>query len=193
MEISLNAALRTADVRTVLAAIDAAVHKSANLLRLAESAGLDRSTLYRAFRSEKIGPNLDVAIKILSALGFQLVVEFMRQPKSRTNRFARSRNPDVRVELRSNSKLASEYLTRAFETSEIAAIVAAFSDVLRAQENVMEFAEITTRTRSGLYRAFREPRIPKLNTIIRFLDALGLRLAVKPLPDSQRSPLYSRK
>jgi probable addiction module antidote protein len=185
LEISLNAALRTADVHTICAAIDTAVHRSPNVSRLAGDAGLDRSWLYRAFRFKEIGPRLDHAIKILSALGFRLVVKFGRQPKSRPNAMARSRGPDVHIELRSNSKLIAAYLTRAFETSEIAAIVAAFSDVLRAQENVMEFAEKTIRARQSLYRAFTPPCVPRLSTVVSFLDALGLRLAVKPHPKAK--------
>jgi probable addiction module antidote protein len=77
--------------------------------------------------------------------------------------------------------MVAQYLTRAFDTSQIAAIVAAFSDVLRAQENVAELAEKTARERSSLYRAFTPPRVPRLSTVVSFLDALGLRLAVKPL------------
>jgi hypothetical protein len=37
--------------------------------------------------------------------------------------------------------MAARYLTSAFETSEIISIVNAFSDVLRAQENIVGFAE----------------------------------------------------
>jgi DNA-binding phage protein len=53
-------------------------------------------------------------------------------------------------------------------------ILYAFSDVLRAQENVLEFAEKTVSARPSLYRAFAPPRVPRLSTIVSFLDALGL-------------------
>jgi probable addiction module antidote protein len=182
-EISINAALRTADVHIICAAIDAALRKSPNLLRLAEDAGVDRTHLYRTFRIGQIGPRLDLTIKILSAMGLRFIVKFVRQPKSRPNHFARSREADVHIELRSNSRLVAGYLTRAFETAEIGTIVAAFSDVLRAQENVAGLAEKTIVTRPSLYRAFRAPHVPRLKTVVSFLKALGLRLAVKPLPN----------
>jgi probable addiction module antidote protein len=182
LEISLNAALRTADIRTICAAIDTALRKSSNVSRLANDAGVDRTALYRSFRSGQKGPRLDFAIDILGAMGVRFVVEFMRQPKSRPNPMARSRGPNIHIEFRSNSRLIAAYLTRAFETSEIISIVKAFSDVLRAQENVVELADKTVRARQSLYRAFTPPRIPKLSTVVSFLDALGLRFAVKPLP-----------
>jgi hypothetical protein len=48
---------------------------------------------------------------------------------------------NVQLELGSNSRMAARYLTSAFETSEIISIVNAFSDVLRAHENIVVFAE----------------------------------------------------
>jgi probable addiction module antidote protein len=183
LEISLNEAFRTANIHIICAAIDAAVRKSPNLSRLAEDAGVDRAHLYRTFRIGQLGPTLEPTIKILSAMGFRLVVQFVRQPKSRPNPFAGSRGSDVRIELRSNSRLVADYLTRAFETAEIATIVAAFSDVLRAQENVVGLAEKTVVNRPSLYRAFRAPHVPRLKTVVSFLKALGLRLAVKQLPN----------
>jgi probable addiction module antidote protein len=183
LEISLNEAFRTANIHIICAAIDAAVRKSPNLSRLAEDAGVDRAHLYRTFRIGQLGPTLDPTIKILSAMGFRLVVQFVRQPKSSPNHFAHSRGSDVHIELRSNSRLVADYLTRAFETAEIATIVAGFSDVLRAQENVVGLAEKTVVNRPSLYRAFRAPHVPRLKTVVSFLKALGLRLAVKQLPN----------
>jgi probable addiction module antidote protein len=182
LEISLDAALRTADVRTICVAIGTAVRKSLNVSRLADDVGVNRTTLYRSVRSERGGPGLDLTIKILSALGIRLAVEFVRQPKISPSQFGRSGKSDAHRELRSNSRMVAQYLTRAFDTSQIAAIVAAFSDVLRAQENVAELAEKTARDRSSLYRAFTPPRVPRLSTVLSFLNALGLRLAVKPRP-----------
>jgi probable addiction module antidote protein len=179
IETSLNTALRTADVHAICAAIDAAIHKSPNVSSLAEEAGLDRANLYRTFRIGQRGPRLDLTIKILSALGFRLVVEFVRQPKISPSQFGRSGKSDAHLELRSNSRLVAQYLTRAFDTSQTAEIVAAFSDVLRAQENVAGLAEKTVVTRPSLYRAFTPPRVPRLSTVVSFLNALGLRLAVK--------------
>jgi probable addiction module antidote protein len=182
LEISLNAALRTADIRPICAVIDTALRKSSNVSRLAKDAGVDRSALYHSFRSRQTGPGLDLTIRILRALGIRFVVEFVRQPKIIPRRFGPTRKSDANLELGSNSKMAAQYLTRAFDTFEIAAIVAAFSDVLRAQENIMELADKTVRARQSLYRAFTPPTIPKLSTVVSFLNALGLRLAVKLHP-----------
>jgi probable addiction module antidote protein len=78
--------------------------------------------------------------------------------------------------------MAADYLTRSFENSEISTIVKAFSDVLRAQENIVGLAEKMVVNRPGLYGAFRAPHVPMLKTVVSFLKALGLRLAVKQLP-----------
>jgi DNA-binding phage protein len=186
METSLNAALGTGDVSTIFAAFHAAIHRRKNIKEFAINAGLDRTNLYTVFRSKTRGPYLDTVIRLLNVLGFQFVVEFVRQPESKKNLFA-FRKLDVHPELRSNSKRTSVYLTRAFETAEIVIIVAAFSDVLRAQENIVAFAESITTTAPNLYRSFRAPHVPRFATVVNFLHALGLRLAVRPLP---RGPIH---
>jgi probable addiction module antidote protein len=90
LEISLNAALRTADIRTISAAIGTAVRKSLNVSRLADDVGVNRTTLYHSVRSERGGPGLDLTIKILSALGVRLVVEFVRQREPYESRGSRT-------------------------------------------------------------------------------------------------------
>jgi probable addiction module antidote protein len=187
LAISLNAALRTADAARISAAIDTAIHAQKNITEFALKAGLGRVTLYRVFRSKRRGPTLDIVIRVLRVLGFQFVVEFVRQPKISPRRSGPLRKSNVHLELGSNSKRASEYLTRAFKTNKIVPIVAAFSGVLRAQENVVELADRTIRSRTSLYHAFTAPRIPTLGTVLSFLEALGLRLAVKPLPGGTTS------
>jgi probable addiction module antidote protein len=177
IETSLNAALRTADVGKIFVAFDAAIHRQKSIKELALNAGLDRVTLHRMFRPER-NPSLDSVVKVLRGLGFQFVVEYVRQPKRRPNHFA-FRKFDFDPELRSNSKRVSEHLTRAFKTDEMMLIAAAFSDVLRAQENIMAFAEGMMTTGPNLYRAFRERHVPRFGIVVSFLHALGLRLAVK--------------
>jgi DNA-binding phage protein len=181
MQISLNAALRTAEVSRIFAAFDAAIHAQKNISEFAFKVGVDRSTLYRVFRSGRDGPTLDLAIDISRILGFQFVVKFERQPESRPNHFARRRTSDVHLELRSNSKRTAAYLTRAFGAAELALVLEAFSDVFRAQENIIEFAGEALITQSALYRAFAPPHVPLFITVVNLLHALGLRLAVKPL------------
>jgi probable addiction module antidote protein len=183
LEISINAALATADFHIICAAIDAAVRNSPNLLRLAEDASLDRTQLYRTFRIGQRGPGLDLTIKTLGALGFRFSVKFVRQPTISPRRSGSLQKSNVHLELGSNSRMAADYLTRSFESSEICTIVKAFSDVLRAQENVVGLAEKIVVNRPSLYRAFRAPHVPRLKTVVSFLKALGLRLAVKQLPN----------
>jgi probable addiction module antidote protein len=131
------------------------------------------------FRIGQKGPRLDLTIKALGGLGFQFVVRFVRQPKIIPRRSGSSQKSIVHLELGSNSRIAADYLTRSFESSEICTIVKAFSDVLRAQENVVGLAEKTVVGRSNLYRAFISPHVPTLKTVVSFLHALGLQLAVK--------------
>jgi probable addiction module antidote protein len=106
-------------------------------------------------------------------------VQFERQSRETPpNPYARWKSRS-HPELRSNSKVAAKYLTRAFETSEINLIVEAFADTLRAQENVTQLAGKTIMSRTSLYRAFTAPHVPMFSTVVIFLDALGLRLAIK--------------
>jgi probable addiction module antidote protein len=134
IESSLNAALRTADVETIFVAFGAAIHRQKSIKELALNAGLNRITLHRMFRPKK-NPSLDSVVKVLHGLGFQFVVEYVRQPKSRPNHFA-FRKFDFDPELRSNSKRVSEHLTRAFKTNEMILVAEAFSDVLRARKTL---------------------------------------------------------
>jgi probable addiction module antidote protein len=177
MEIALNEALKTADAHLICSAIDAAIRAQNNVSQLAQKAGLNRVSLYRAFRTMR-GPTLDFVIRTFDALGFQLVVQVGRPvPETSPNRHTLWKSLS-HPELRSNST-AAEYLTRAFETSEMDLIVKAFSDTLRAQENVTHLAAGTSMGRTILYRAFTAPHVPRFSTVLIFLDALGLRLAIK--------------
>ena len=177
MEILLNAALRTADTHQICSAIDTAIRAQNNVSQLAQKAGLNRISLYRAYRTTK-GPTLDFVIKTFDALGFQLVVQVGRPvPETSPNRHTLWKSLS-HPELRSNST-AAEYLTRAFESSEINLIIEAFSDTLRAQENVTHLAAATRMGRTILYRAFTAPHVPRFSTVLIFLNALGLRLAIR--------------
>ena len=177
-EIAVNAALKTVDTNAICAAMETLVRRSADISRLAKDAGIERSILYRTFRGKK-GPTLATVIKILRSAGFRFVVKFKRQPrKGRPNRFGQSSKTKDHLELRSNSKACAEYLTHAFGNDEITEIVKALENALRAQENVVEFAKRASMDRQTLYRAFRQPHVPQFSTVIHFLHALGLHLAV---------------
>ena len=180
-EIALNAALKTADAKTVCAALEELVRSSPNVSKLAHDARIDRSRIYRSFRGNK-GPRLAVVINLLRAAGFRLIVKFERQPKkAKPNHFGQGSKTTAHLELRWNSKASAEFLTLAFEKADVGEIVKALESVLRAQENVVAFARTASLDRQSLYRSFRQSRVPQFSMVLHFLNALGLRLAVVPL------------
>jgi DNA-binding phage protein len=155
---SLNAAFKTGDRATICSAINAMILETDNVSAFALKAGADRSMLYRTFKNN---PRFDLVLRVLSAADFRLVV--VDQPKIGTK-----------------PSLISKRLNGAFDTEEITQIVSAFSETLRAQRNVAMFAEKSNMNRVGLYKSFSAPRVPRLTTVLSFLNALGLRLAVNP-------------
>jgi hypothetical protein len=75
-------------------------------------------------------------------MGFQLVVKFESQPKKyEPNRFGQGSKTTAYIEFRADSEASAEFLTRAFERANIGEIGNALASVLRAQENVVEFAK----------------------------------------------------
>jgi probable addiction module antidote protein len=175
----LQAALKTADPLTIFAAMDALVRMSPNVSKLAKDVGVERSVLYRTFRGEK-GPRLSLVVRVLSSAGFQLIVNAhgSHPQNGRPNRKAQARKTTAHLELRSNPRACAKFLTRAFETSDSVVIAKALNDMLRAQENVVEFSKRASLERSSLYRSFSPKRDPQFSTVVHFLRALGLRFAV---------------
>ena len=179
-ELALNAALKTADTKTVCAALEELVRSSPNVSKLAHEADINRAILYRSFRGKK-GPRLAVVLNVLRAAGFRLIVKFERQPKKgKPNRFGQGSKTTAHLELRGNSKATADFLTLALETFDLGEIVKALESVLRAQENVVAFAVTASLDRQSLYRSFRQSRVPQFSMVLLFLSALGLRLAVVP-------------
>jgi DNA-binding phage protein len=162
---SLNAAFKTGDRATICSAIYAMILATDNVSAFALKAGVDRTMLYRAF---KHNPRLDLVLKVLSAANFKLVV--VDHPK-----------------LRTKPSLISEHLSSAFDSEEITLITNALSKTLRAQDNVVMFAKKANMDRRGMYYAFTAPRVPRFSTVLGFLNALGLRLAVNPLTNSMQN------
>jgi DNA-binding phage protein len=165
----LNKALRAGEMAMVYLAIHKAVHTQNDLTQFALRAGVSRTNLYRAFGSDrryhsKRGPRLDTAMKVLRALSLRFVVQVARQ------------------NLNSCTRETSDRLTRAFKAGETSRITGVLYDTLRVQENVSELAKKTSVGRSALYHAFQDTRRPRLSTVLSFLNVLGLRLEVKPLP-----------
>jgi DNA-binding phage protein len=121
-----------------------------NVSAFALKAGVDRTMLYSAFLSVIQG--LDLVLKVLSAADFKLVV--VDHPKRRTK-----------------PSLISEHLSSAFDSEEIPLITKAFSKTLRAQNNVSRFAKKANLPREALYRSFTAPHVPRLDTVLSFLNA----------------------
>src|SRR4030095_3948134 len=71
---ALTAAFTTNDLRCICRALDGAILQSGGVVEIARVAGLNRTTVYRAFRI-KGAPALDTVVKVLRALGYGLIVE----------------------------------------------------------------------------------------------------------------------
>ncbi|MFH1344617.1 MAG: hypothetical protein ABIL01_25960 [Pseudomonadota bacterium] len=180
MEKSLNAAFATNDLHRICGAIDAAVLEFPSIIKVAQDARINWTTLYRAFRCGK-GPGLITMIKVSRVLGFHLIVQTKRQrainPTTRRPR-------DVRALYKrsADAKATARLLTVAFKGRELDLVVKALAETLYAQENIAQVARKTIRARETLYRSFTAPRIPRFSTVLSFLDALELQLAVKMPP-----------
>jgi probable addiction module antidote protein len=77
----INRAFKTSDVSAISQAIGDAA-KLHNISDIAKMAGIERPSVYRAFRGKQV-PNLATAISVLDAMGFQLRVIEKRGPRSR--------------------------------------------------------------------------------------------------------------
>jgi probable addiction module antidote protein len=73
------------------------------------------------------------------------------------------------------------YLIACFEEApdDAAYIAAALGDVARAR-GMTKLAKLTGLTRMGLYKALSKDGNPSLDTVLKVLHALGLRLTAKP-------------
>lgn len=67
------------------------------------------------------------------------------------------------------------YLEAAFEEEDPKAIFAAIGDIARAM-GMMELAEQTGLAREALYRSLSERGNPEFVTVLKVLDALGIKL-----------------
>jgi probable addiction module antidote protein len=171
-EKSLRVALATNNLRRICRAIDVAVHQ-VGVEIAAQTANVDRTTLYRAFRLRN-GPALETMVRVLEVLGLALTVEVKSSQEASEHS---GRVPDVRA------GEAARFLTAAFRSHDLDSVVMAFAEILSSQENVSEFARQTIRSREHLYRAFELPRRPRFSTLLSLLNALGLRFSVE-----RRSP-----
>jgi probable addiction module antidote protein len=69
----LNHAFETSDIAKICKAIAVVTH-SHNMSDIAKKAGIQRSSLYRAFADSPKHPNFTTVLSVLDAMGFQLHV-----------------------------------------------------------------------------------------------------------------------
>ncbi len=81
------------------------------------------------------------------------------------------------------------FLEAVFEDGDPALIAAAIGEVARAR-GMTQTAKDTGLTREALYRALSAEGRPEFNTILKVLNALGLRLA--PVPSSDPKSIRSK-
>jgi DNA-binding phage protein len=160
----LNAAFQSGDRDKLCAAIFAVIMGTGNVSAFALRARVDRTMLYTAF---KHNPGFDIILKVMRAADFKLIA--VDHPESFSKR-----------------SLLSQKLSAALDTDDIRLIIKAFSEALHAQENIFRLAEKIHMSRAALYRTFACPRVPRLGTLLNFLNALNLRLAVKGKMNSWR-------
>jgi DNA-binding phage protein len=153
----LNAAFQSGDREKLCVAIFAVIMGTGNVSAFALKAGVDRAMLYTAF---KHNPGFDIVLKVMRAADLKLIA--VDRPESFSKR-----------------SLLSRKLSAALDTDDIRLIIKAFSEALHAQKNIFRLAKTIDMSRTALYRTFAYPRVPRLGTLLNFLTALNLRLAVK--------------
>ena len=176
LEKLMKDAFATNNLQCIYRAVDAGIFQTSTIIDVAQAAEVDRTTLYRAFRLEN-GPSLNTMRRVLRALEFQLVVEPLKEMEAQSNP-ASARDKSVRA--------MSRQFTIAFNSGDSKPLFRVFSQALRAQENVSQFATRTIVSRESLYRAFTGPKTPKFRTVLSFLNALELRFSVQRLPRRAR-------
>jgi probable addiction module antidote protein len=168
-EDAINAALATGELRSICRAVDAAVVRG-GIAKVAQTAEVDRTTIYRAFRRGS-GPALDTMVRVLRVLGLRLIVKIEPYPSSDASRQV--------------SKTTARSLATAFISGDLDLAIEALARAVRSHDNVSELARATSLSRENLYRSFAFPRIPRFRTVLIFLNALGLRLGSERLPSKE--------
>jgi len=174
------------DLQRICRAVDTAVAQSGCIAEIARAADRDRTTLYRAFRMEK-GPNLDTMLKVLRALGLQVVVE----PRNDNLRGVGDRRERERFSNKDRNIIATaRRFTEALKAGTQEALFDVFMAAMRKQRSVAEFARKTKVSRENLYRVFA--RNPRLGTFLDVLNALELQFAVRPVAARALRPAPGR-
>ena len=88
---------------------------------------------------------------------------------------------------RDNPTAIAGYLTELLKKNDLAILVRAIGNVMRAQ-NVKALSEETGLRRENLYRMFAGGRDPTLGNTMKILASLGVQLAVKPRTSMKVKP-----
>jgi len=99
-------------------------------------------------------------------------------PKLKTNKW----DPSERLETQEDMAL---YLEAALEDGDSSLISAALGDIARSK-GMASIAEATGLGRESLYKSLSETGNPELSTVLKVVEALGLKLTAVPL-DSDRA------
>ena len=78
-----------------------------------------------------------------------------------------------------DDEAARDFLLDAMESGDPRVIAGAIGDVARAK-GMSQLARETGMSRESLYRALSEDGNPQLATVLRVLEALGLKLTIEP-------------
>jgi probable addiction module antidote protein len=90
-------------------------------------------------------------------------------------------------DLKDNQIAIADLITNAFNTNDLAVILAALKTALRAQ-NVKALAENGGMRRDRLYRTFDGVVDPPLSRIIKLLAAMNVQLIAKPVDTKPQPP-----
>lgn len=185
LEKFLNQAFETTDSRQVCLALGEAV-RAQNVTAIATASGIERAHLYGAFASER-GPRLSTVTKVITALRMSLVA--VQSPMCALERCGPQHQLHGHLRYTTPAGVA-ELLNPALEASDLRAICSTFGEIIRAQENVAEFARRIQIGRTRLYRSFMGDRSPEFTTVLTILRAFGLQLRVKRV--CKRKPSLER-
>jgi probable addiction module antidote protein len=96
------------------------------------------------------------------------------------NRTIKTHPWDIIEHLKTEEEMAA-YLEAALEEGDPALVVAALGDIARAK-GMTQIAREAGLGRESLYKALSPSGNPEFATILKVVDALGLRLHVEPAP-----------
>jgi len=173
---ALNNALATNELGSICYALDAAIRDAGGVVAVARAARLDRTTLYRAFRVAD-GVDLRTLLKTLRAMRLQLIVEVNEQDEDPLRS-----NPGVETASGRQRQVVGRRFTTALKTGRARDLLRAFAGGVHLQQNVTDLAQKVSIRRETLYRVFGRHPNARLITLLSFLNALGLRFAVRRVP-----------